>query len=267
MKVSLFSQSLFALPLAEAINVTADIGYDAIELACAAPHLEYETAAADPEKIARDIRDAGLDVSALSLFNNFTDRAGLREQLRVAETFINLATLFQTEVIKMTPGPPGSSDASEKHWRCLADAVSELVPLARKVEVKLAFETHMKQLTDTFASSERFLDMTPPDCVGLTVDFSNLSFAGEKMPETVSRLKGRIFHTHVKNGFIDAGGGWHFQELDSGITDYSEVLPLLREAGYDGCLSIECLGAETREHPARTARRDFDIINRYLSQR
>ena len=266
MNVSLFSQSLFALPLTEAIKVTADIGYHAIELACAAPHLDYETATADPERVAREIRDAGLTVSALSMFNNFTDRAGLREQLRVAETFISLAALFQTEVVKMTPGPPGSGDASEEHWRCIADAVSELVPLARKVEVKLAFETHMKQLTDTLASSERFLDMTPPDCVGLTVDFSNLSFAGEEMPDTISRLKGRIFHTHLKNGFIVAEGGWNFQELDTGITDYSEVLPLLREAGYDGCLSIECLGAEGREHPARTARKDFEIINRYLSQ-
>ncbi|HCQ01863.1 MAG TPA: AP endonuclease, partial [Candidatus Latescibacteria bacterium] len=35
--ISLFSQSLFALPLMDAIPTTAQAGYTAIELACTAP--------------------------------------------------------------------------------------------------------------------------------------------------------------------------------------------------------------------------------------
>ena len=202
MKISLFSQSLFALSLSEAIKTTADMGFQAIELACTKPHLNYEMALENPEGVAEQIRNAGLTVSALSLFSNFTEPADLRNQVKMAKTFTSLAPLFDTKLIKMTPGPPASRDAEEEHWECLADAVSELVPIARDNGVKLAFETHMRQLTDTLSSTERFLEIVPSDCVGLTVDFSNLSFAGEKMPQVVSRLRDYIYHTHIKNGQV-----------------------------------------------------------------
>ena len=50
MRPSLFSQSLFALPLEAAIEVTAEIGFGAIELACSEPHFDAARArrAADP---------------------------------------------------------------------------------------------------------------------------------------------------------------------------------------------------------------------------
>ena len=44
MNVSLFSQSLFALPLYDAISATAMAGFHAIELACTAPHFELNVA-------------------------------------------------------------------------------------------------------------------------------------------------------------------------------------------------------------------------------
>ncbi|MDP6040623.1 MAG: sugar phosphate isomerase/epimerase family protein [Candidatus Latescibacteria bacterium] len=266
MRISLFSQSLFALPLREAIGTTADIGFHAIELACREPHLGYEIALRNSEGIAEQIRQAGLAVSALSLFSNLTEQAGLRNQVKMAGKFIALAPLFDTKLIKMTPGPPASLDAEEKHWQCLADSVNELVPMARDAGVKLAFETHMRQLTDTLSSTERFLEMTPSDCVGLTVDFSNLSFAGEKMPQVVALLKDRMYHTHIKNGYIDSEGGWDFRSLDTGLTDYSMVLPLLMDTGYNGYLSIECVGQEAKTDPAQTAQRDLAILDRYLEE-
>jgi sugar phosphate isomerase/epimerase len=242
------------------------MGFPAIELACAKPHLDYEMAQENAAGVAGQIRNAGLTVSALSLFNQFTDPAALRNQIKMAAAFIALAPLFGTKLIKMTPGSPASREAEDKHWQCLADAMKELVPMARDAGVKLAFETHMRQLTDTLDSPARFLALAPADCVGLTVDFSNLSFAGESMPRVVSRLKDRIFHTHIKNGHIDPQGGWHFASLDTGLTDYSEVLALLRDSGYDGYLSLECLGPEAQKFPARTAQRDLALLDRYLKK-
>ncbi len=254
------------MPLAKAIDTTAEIGFSAIELACREPHFDRETALGNPKSVAEQIQNAGLKVSALSLFNNFTDRSSLDEQIEEAEMYIRLAPVFQTEIIKVTPGPPASNDATRENWQCLADALERLIPVASKVGIKLAFETHMRQLTDMLASSKHFLEMTPSDVVGLTVDFSNLAFAGEKMSEVVFSLEDRIYHTHIKNGYIDADGGWHFQALDTGLVNYAEVLRLLQDIGYKGYLSIECLSHEAQTQPAETARRDLQILNRYLSE-
>ncbi len=265
MKTSLFSQSLFALSLDEAIVSTAEIGFGAIELGCCRPHFDVSQARRDPEGVAEGIERAGLAVSALSLFNNFTDPDGLDEQLRAAETFIRLAPVFKTKVVKLTPGPPGSAAATSTHWQRLEHAISRLVPVAREVDVVLAFETHMRQLTDTLASSVRLLEMTPPDAVGLTVDFSNLAFAGEHMAEVIPTVIERTYHTHLKNGYVDSAGDWHFQALDEGLTDYGMALRMLRQGGYDGYLSIECLGPEAQRHPVETARRDLEILEQYLA--
>jgi sugar phosphate isomerase/epimerase len=266
MRISLFSQSLFALPLAEAIEMTARIGFPAIELACAKPHFDVETAIENPNSVAERIRKAGLEVSALSLFNNFTDKTRLDAQIEKAVTYIRLAPLFHTKILKMTPGQPASADAMEEHWRCLGLALERLTPVAEEVGVRLAFETHMRQLTDTLAGAKRLLEMAKTDVVGLTLDFSNFMFAGEDMREVISALEGRIYNTHVKNGTVDEDGGWHFNALDDGLTDYLEVLSLLRDTGYTGYLAIECLGADASEKPFETAKRDLDILKNYLER-
>ena len=266
MQISLFTQSLFALPLDEAIEATARAGFSAIELACAKPHFDLESARDHPEKTAEEIQKMGLHVSALSLFNNLTDRASLEDQVKAAEVYVRLAPVFRAKTIKLTPGPPASADADEEHWRCLAGSLERLVPVAEEVGVRLAFETHMNHLTDTLAGSRRLLEAAESDVVGLTVDFSNLAFSGERMPNVISALKGRIYNTHVKNGTIGQDGSWHFHALDTGLTDYSKVLSLLRDVDYTGYLTVECLGPDAKESPFETAKRDLDILRRYLQQ-
>ncbi len=275
MRISLFSQSLFALKLMEAIETTARIGFPAMELACAKPHFDMETALQDANGVAEHIQKAGLKVSALSLFNNFTDRARLADQVEAAKVYIRLAPLFNTEVIKMTPGPPGSAEATEEHWRCLGIALEQLVPVAEEAGVRLAFETHMRQLTDTLAGAKRLLEMAKTDVehaaslfkvVGLTVDFSNLAFAGEDMREAVSVLAEHTYNTHLKNGLVTEDGNWQFNALDDGLTDYLVVLSLLRDVDYTGYFTIECLGPDANERPAETAKRDLVILRRYLER-
>lgn len=266
MKISLFSQSLFALPLLEAIEATAKLGFTAIELACTKPHFDAELAINDPVKVAESIKQNGLKVSALSLFNEFTDPSKLDEQIYKAESFIKLAPLFETEIIKMTPGPPSSINAKSEHWDCLGLVIRHLIPVAENFNVKLAFETHMRQLTDTLSGSKRLLNIAKSKTVGLTVDFSNLSFAGEKIDEVISELKESIYNTHIKNGTIDDDGTWHFYALNNGLTDYKIVLKLLHQIGYDGYLTIECLSQDAIDKPFETAKRDMDILLEYIKQ-
>jgi len=265
MKLCLFSQSLFALPLDEAMEVAAELGFSAIELACWGPHLHADPARGDAEGVAAALRANGLEVAALSLSNCFTDPGSLDKEIEEAAEFIGLARLFGTDTVKLTPGVPGSAFATDEHWRCLAEAVGQLLPIAVDAGVGLAFETHMRQLTDTLVSSLRFLDLVPDKRVGLTVDFCNLAFAGEDLAEAIRLLGPHMFHAHVKNGHLGPAGEWHFTALDTGMVDYPEVLRLLRNSGYTGYLSIECLGPDAQTAPIDTARRDLGILNRWLT--
>lgn len=265
MKIALFTQSLFALPLERAIPAAVEAGYSAIELACGPPHFDIALARRHRRAVADHVAAAGLTVSALSLFNCFTDRATLERQIAEAEIFIAMAPLFHADVVKLTPGPPGSGEASDGHWACLVEAVERLGASAEAVGVRLAFETHMRQLTDTLASTQRLLDGVEQG-IGLTVDFSNLAFAGDDPAEAVSTLRERMFNTHVKNGRIDSDGAWWFGPLDEGLTDYRVVLRCLAEVGYDSYLTVECLGPDAAARPVETARRDREILERLLAE-
>ena len=85
------------------------------------------------------------------------------------------------------------------------------------------------------------------------------------MPDVIYLLKDRMVHTHIKNGTIASNGAWHFQALGEGLIDYVVLLKLLRDAGYTGYLSVECLGPQAAETPGETARRDFENLNYCLS--
>jgi len=84
------------------------------------------------------------------------------------------------------------------------------------------------------------------------------------MPEVFKRLAGRIYHTHIKNGYIDSQGGWHFGPLNEGMTNNAEVIALLKKMNYTGFLSLECLGADAKEKPIETVQRDLRILGEYI---
>ena len=262
--ISLFSQSLFALPLYDMIAATANAGYLAIELACRAPHFETVLAQKEPERVAEAIRQRELTVSALSLFSSFTDRDTLEKEIEAAERYIRLASLFGTKIVKITPGRPGSAVATEVQWDSLRQALDRLIPVAADTGVKLACETHMRQLTDTLAGTLRMLDMAPSETLGLTIDFSNMMFAGEIMSEVFDALAPRMLNAHVKNGTIGDGNVWHFKRLDTGWTDYGEVVRLIHASGYTGYLTVECLGPDAKEMPVKTVRRDLKILKEFM---
>lgn len=264
--ISLFSQSLFALPLSEAIQATSDLGFEAIELACTAPHFNEETARQSPETVAKMIQNRGLKVSALSLFSSFTDRGRLGDQIAAASYYIRLAPLFDTGIVKITPGQPDAANANQFHWDCFREALDCLIPLAENTGVKLACETHMRQLTDTIAGTLRMLDSVSGETLGLTVDFSNMSFAGESMVDVFDKLSSRMYNTHVKNGTVEQDGSWNFGALDTGWTDYDEVMKLVKGSGYNGYLTLECLGADARDRPLQTATRDLASLKEFMER-
>jgi sugar phosphate isomerase/epimerase len=207
----------------------------------------------------------GLEVSALSLFTAFTEPATRHGQVAAACEFIGLAPRFDTNVVKLTPGAPASRGAAQAHWDSLAAALEPLCDAASEAGVRLAFETHMRQLTDTLAGARRLMDMAPAD-VGLTVDFSNLRFAGEDLGAAIPLLAPRMYNAHVKNGVIGPDGAWRFLPLDQGLTDYAQVVPQLRDLGYDGYLAVECLGPDARTAPRETAARDLALLRRWVPE-
>ncbi|MEW6360059.1 MAG: sugar phosphate isomerase/epimerase [Planctomycetota bacterium] len=269
MKTSIFSTSLTALDLREAIRTTADLGYDAIELGCFPPHLTLETAETRTNDVRTWLREARLPVSALSLTVEYTsqDEATWRANVDETRRFIRLCGTFGTRLIKTMPGTPGSARATQKHWDRFHRAMEIIVPAAEKEGVTLALETHLNHLSDSIETAARCIECGPPDVLGVNLDFCNVRTCHEDPMDAIDRFRGRIFLTHVKDSLFTTESG-EYVPLGKGKMDYRPVIRRLREIGYDGYLSIECLYPQAKKHdPRGAAAHDLAALKRLLSEK
>jgi sugar phosphate isomerase/epimerase len=266
MKTSVFSTSLTALDLEEAIRAAADVGYDAIELGCFAPHLTLETAETHGHEIGTWLRDVGLSVSALSLVRGYTAedqaewRAGVDETCR----FIRLCGPFGTGIVKLMPGAPGSRDATPQHWGRYRRAMDAIVPVAEAEGVKLAVETHLNTLSDSIDTAARCIDGVNPAVVGVNLDFCNVHTCHESALDAIDRFRGRIYLTHVKDSLFTADSG-EYVPMGQGKVGYPRIVERLRAVGYDGYLSVECLYDGAKLHdPRGSVAHDLGVLRRLL---
>jgi inosose dehydratase len=227
MKTSVFSTSLTALDLREAIRVAAEVGYEAMEVGCFAPHLTLEMAEARGDEVRAWLRDAGLPVSALSLDVSYTDEDEDSWRANVDETcrFIELCERFGTRLMKIMPGPPGHAEATDGHWARFGDSIQ---------------------------STARCLECGPSEVLGVNLDFCNVRTCGDDPLDALERFQDRLYLTHVKDSRFDLASG-EYVPMGEGEMDYPPLIERLREVGYDRDLSVECLYPWAKRDDPRAA--------------
>jgi sugar phosphate isomerase/epimerase len=254
MKTSVFSTSLTALDLREAIRVAAEVGYEAMEVGCFAPHLTLEMAEARGDEVRAWLRDAGLPVSALSLDVSYTDEDEDSWRANVDETcrFIELCERFGTRLMKIMPGPPGHAEATDGHWARFGRAMDVIVPAAESAGVRLALETHLNHLSDSIQSTARCLECGPSEVLGVNLDFCNVRTCGDDPLDALERFQDRLYLTHVKDSRFNLASG-EYVPMGEGEMDYPPLIERLREVGYDRYLSVECLYPWAKRDDPRAA--------------
>jgi len=268
MKTSIFSTSLTALDLRDAIRVAAEVGYDAIELGCFTPHLTLEMAEARGHEVCAWLREANLPVSALSLTVSYTSEDDGVWHANVDETcrFIRLCGRFGTRIVKTMPGEPGSAQATEKHWDRFRHAMDIIVPVAEAEGVKLAIETHLGHLSDSIETAARCIESGSPEVLGVNLDFCNVRTCHENPLHAIECFRGRIYLTHVKDSLFSTESG-EYVPMGEGRMNYVPIIEQLQAIGYDGYLSVECLYPHAkRDEPRGAVAHDLRVLRELLSK-
>jgi len=225
------------------------------------------------------IRDAGLDISALSCHGNplhprpeiaRRDDAVFRKTVRLAEKMeVPVVVTFsgcpgggpqdQTPNWIVTGWPPEYADALAWQWEeRLIPYWREAARFASGCNVKVALEAH-----PGFAvyNPETLLRLRGEagDALGINLDPSHLWWQGVDIPTAIAALGNAIFHVHAKdvainpamqarNGVLDpksyrelAKRSWLFRSVGWGHSEleWKHIVSALRVAGYDYVLSIE----------------------------
>lgn len=244
-----------------------------------APHADLEALLADAgerERLRRDITDRGLRLEAFNAAGNplhpvdgTRDDHVLRSAIRLAGEF-EVDTVVTMSGLPAAPGdsfpawittvwPPENLRLLEHQWNVAVDYWGGLAQEARAAGVRIAVEMHANQLVYNVPALLRLREAVG-DVVGANVDPSHWMWMGAEPLAAVGALAGAIHHVHAKDTRIEPRAAltsrletlpnerpderaWNFVAVGTGhpggVGFWSEFVTALREAGYDGPVSIE----------------------------
>ncbi len=241
MKLGLINTAWFGSPIgtAEGIRLTKEIGFDTIDIFADPMDITIRE-----RRLVRDTcREAGLPVistvcCALGIadFNPpvrrfHVDRVKQHLDLAFELDSRNLLLvlgeyIWQQEVI-----------APRDQWNWAVEHVRDLGVYAAGLglEIAVELEPFHQSIINDLPKMLRFLDDVNHPAVRANVDVSHLALSHTPAGD-LQKLAGRIAHVH----FSDCDGKKHGDlPPGRGVVDFPPYLRALKEAGYDGTISIE----------------------------
>lgn len=223
------------LGLEAACDRLADLGFERIDLGVLEgwAHVEPSNVVGNvqgtADRVGDAIRAAGLDPIA---FNVGLDAAGNAERRSRIRAVASLAEKLDVEVITLPAGPTdGSLDDDFERFRTLADA-------ADGYDVALTVETHWGTHTEDPDVARRYSEEVSG--LGVTLDPGHYA-VGPHWPVDLDPLLPAVEHVHARQ----SGDAWEAVQrpLRAGRVDFDALLSTLRDADYDGAVSVEYIDA------------------------
>ncbi len=273
----------------EALALFREAGLDAAEVIY---QEGYRSGIATGKRAAEEARQAsdgeGIPIIGLTPYTtaiNSLDQAewsGAVDEFRGA---IETAAVVGASRMRVYAGSwhPGDQD-HDAHWGRLVDALQTLAPTAAEAGVVLCVENHFGTMTQTAADTAKLIRAVGAPSVRVLYDQANLTYThDEDWPEALRVQGDLIGHVHVKDlVFTDPDAPFRASEtarvkqeeravrsrvVGDGILPWADILPALKELGYDDVLSLEYeyrWHPQDLEPPAEGFRRSGQALRRIL---
>lgn len=187
--------------------------------------------------LARTARELGLSIMGVGVHNDFgrSDPTLRQSEVTKVKQWIEVAEQLAAPLVRVFAGYP-EGDRQER-WPLMIQSLREVAEFARHAGVRLGLENHnhgaFTPTADEFLRVLREVDS--PSLVPL-LDTGNFT---DGWP-SVERVVGVVEHVHAKFWQVAPDGS------DEKV-DYGRIFPALRQAGYDGWISLEYETPEPEE--------------------
>jgi len=200
----------------------------------------------DPMDMRRAIEDAGMQAACLSAHSSLLDTVYGVDYLKKA---IRYAYILGAPIVNTAEGqkPGWMTDADA--FRIMGYNLRELLRMCENYEIILTIEPHGVYTTNALGL-QRILELGDGSpYLAINYDTGNVAVAGNDSVETLKAVVSHVKHVHLKDITRTVAAG-HETGVTAGVAigdgevDIKGCLNVLRGAGYQGCLSIECAGVE-----------------------
>jgi sugar phosphate isomerase/epimerase len=236
MKLGFNTVLLSGHSLADAFRVAALAGYDGVELSAIEGMAQHLPSADSPDELAavrRLAEEHGLELLAIEQPSQ--DRERMEETFRAAQA-------LGIPIVNCGPGGQSGDDASLQQS---IESLSALADLAGTYGITLCVKAHVGAAIFDTPTSLRVLEAIDSPHFGLDMDPSHIHRAGENPVDALSAVVHRIRHVHVRDckGAGPSPGDASMQANGRGDIDLVGFVRVLHEAGYEGPVDLEVIGA------------------------
>lgn len=193
----------------------------------------------DIREAAREQERTGVGiVSTCTKVFNLVDRRFAEEYKAALRKTLETCAILGTPTIISQCGSERSGVSREEQRQAIVDTLKECAPLCEAAGVTLALEPlnelnhpgHFLQRSDEAAG---IVDAVGSPFVKFLFDFYHQQITEGNLIARATAYMDRIRHFHIADN-----PGRH--EPGTGELNYVRILQALREAGYDGCVGLEC---------------------------
>jgi inosose dehydratase len=239
---------------ADAVHDISAAGYDGIEL-FDGNLMQYRDA---PEDFVRLLDEAGLRLVGVYSGANFIFPDVLGEELARIELAAQLAGELGAQYLVVGGGAQRTEGTDAADYERLAAALDAVDDIADDHGLTATFHPHMTTIVET---PEQVATVLADSRIALCPDTGHIILGGGDPAELIARHADRIPYVHVKDVDPETGS---FVPLGEGALNLDAVMAALREADYDGWITIEL---DAWDNPAGAARANRAVLADLLRPR
>lgn len=244
MKIGVIPDS-FQVPFKEAIVLAKEIGVTGLQPYVTKGEMAPENLSVfDREDIVKSVKNLGLEFSALcaDFGLNFKDYGNNEDGIKRTMAMMDLAKDLGTDIVTTHIGKVPEDENCEEYYK-MVKTIETLGNYGDSVGVRFATETGPEKAVFL----KKILECADTKSAKVNLDPANFVMCcGQDPVEAVNILKDYIVHTHAKDGVMNADGTHTEYKLGDGNVPFRDYLIALKEAGYNGYLTIERERGETR---------------------
>ncbi|WP_425618716.1 sugar phosphate isomerase/epimerase family protein [Anatilimnocola sp. NA78] len=255
-----------SLPLGEALQQCATIGYQCVELPVLAdwPADTATFSSAAKADFRASLKKHSLRLSAIMdnlpiVGDDTKHRSNLQRLQQAAELSHELVADDPPLVETVLGGKPAQWDEVKQQ---LVDRLGDWSTVMAKAEVKLAIKAHISNAIQRPEQLLWVIDQVKSPWLTAAYDYSHFELQKLPLDETIQTLKKHMTFAHVKDTQGEPGK-FQFLLPGEGKTDYKRLFSSLVQADYQGDIVVEVSGqihSKPGYDPIATAKKCFAAL-------
>lgn len=263
MKIGVFTVSMPEYDVPATVKVLKELGYDGVEWRVFKPApvekpanctyenrywlynlstVDIDSIGEEAEKTAELCSKAGVEIYSLTTYLSIWETEEIEKVLRAAK-------IMNCGNIRVNLPFYDEKESYVNLFDRAREQAKVVGKLAEASGVRIVFEIHMGGIIPSASAAYRFVSGMDPRHIGIIYDPGNMVYEGfENYKLGVELLGGYLAWVHVKNAAYELKGAgdngadmWKPEAypLKKGSADIGRLVHILKEAGFDGYLSVE----------------------------